>query len=879
MASIYIRAFLIYSEIMRLRLPFCFAVTLLCSGLAISSPAHADDPDMKELMGALDEASAALDIAWLGTLVDHGQFDAAIAGQNAALASAERLKGEQRAGGIARTNAWVARAHLAKGELDAAADAYRRALQAMESSVATRRELEVDMQVGLGWVALCKGDHGTSLKYFAEAHSTIEKQGRAGTVAELAQLLGTARAHLAAGDRAKAQSALDLAQKFGGAAAEVNVLRVQVLVDLAQNDADRAGKTIRRLNEIENGDQILREMSSTSLERHNLTMLDRLMSDLRLSLSVVAMTNGRDLEARRLALTLLLRRKGLVLEVVATHRAAIRKQAEKDPGLGERVQQLMEIEAELAALERQPPAPAERATYAKRISALVDSSDHRHVAISLHLPPGGGAAEAVKQSNALTIAAVQAALPTDGALIEIVQFKPVRGAATNELTRLGDARYAAFVLKHADEPIFVDLGDAAPTEALIAEFRRSLSEQKDDVKQLARKLDARIMAPLRPSLANVRRLWIAPDRALHTVPFEALVDESDRYLVEQFGMTYLGTGRELVRPRVPVAGGNAPFVLANPLFARGKAPVGARIEATRGVDFRKARFEPLPGTAAEAEGIHKALPNATVVTGEAATRESLLSLVRPSILHIATHGFYLAQDKPQKEGSRGLALEVTHAPADEETATDPLLRSGLALAGADGGAGILSALELASIDLTGTKLAVLSACETGLGDLMNGEGVFGLRRALVIAGTEAQVVSLWQVDDEATRAMMVAYYTKLQAGGGRSEAMRATRLVMMRQPKTAHPFFWASFLVSGEARALDGSDVPFTLEHSNGPPPVAPGSHGCGCETVGLSQPTRTSNLAIWAVFGAIAARLRWRRRQSSGSSCTLKQNHPSACT
>ncbi len=844
---------------MRLRLPLTVRSALLCAGLAISAPAHADDPDMNDLMGALDEASAALDIAWLGTLVEHGQLDAAIAARDAAFVSAERLKGEQRTAGIARIHAWVARAYLAKGEFDAASEAYRHALQAMEPSASTRRELEVVAQVGIGWVALCKGDLEASLKHFADAHATIEKQGRAGTAAEVAQLLGTARAHLAGGDRAKAQSALDMAQKFGGQGAEANVLRVQVLVDLASGDAERARNTIRRLNESENGDHLLREMASTSLERHNLTMLDRLTSDLKLSLSVVAMTNGHDSEARKLALTSLLRRKGLVLEVVAAHRAAVHKQADKDPALEERVKQLQEIEAELAALERKPPAPAERAAYAKRISELVDSSDHRHMAISLHLPPGGGAAEVVKQSNAITIEAVQAALPADGALLEIVRFKPVRANATNELARWGEARYAAFVVKHADEPIFVDLGEASSTEELIAELRGSLSQQKDDVKRLARKLDARIMAPLRPSLKNVRRLWIAPDRALHTVPFEALVDESDHYLVERFGMTYLGTGRELTRAPISATNTNAPFVLANPLFARGATPDGAPAEATRGVDFRKARFEPLPGTAAEAEGIHKALPNATVVTGESATREAVLALARPSILHIATHGFYLAGDKPQKEGGRGLELEVANAPTEESTSADPLLRSGLALAGANGGGGILSALELASIDLTGTKLAVLSACETGLGDLMNGEGVFGLRRALVIAGAEAQVVSLWQVDDDATRTMMVAYYTKLRAGGGRSEAMRATRLAMMRQPKTAHPFFWASFLVSGEARALDGSEVPVAPDVVISPAPVSPRPRGCGCGFVGASGATSALPLGVVAVLGGILVRVRRR--------------------
>ena len=836
---------------------------LLLAGTVSSSPVRAEDPDVNDIMGALDEASANLDIAWLETLVDHGQFDAALEAENAAMASAERLGGEQRTAAIARTHAWIARAHLAKGELDAAAQAYRRALDVMEPSPSARRELEADAWVGIGWVALCKGETESSLKHFANAHTALEKQGRAGSAAEVPQLLGTARAHLAAGNKPKAQEAVRLAQQFGGPANEGSTLRVQVLIDLADANAESAEKTLRRLHEIENGDHILREMAGMPFERHNLSMLDRLMSDLHLSLTVTAMTNGREAETRKLAFTSLLRRKGLVLEVVAARRAAIRKLALTDPGLADRVKQLSAIESELATLERQPPTAAERAAHAKRISELVESADHRQMAINLHLPVGGGAADVVKQSNAVTIESVQQALPADAALVEIVRYRPAQGNAKTEVTRWGNARYAAFVLKHQGEPAYFDLGDANTIERSVTDFRQSLSEQRDDVQTQSRKLEALIMAPVRASLEGIRRLWIAPDRALHTVPFEALVDEAGHYLVEQFGMTYLGTGRELTRPRAPKAETGKPVILANPTYARAAGTAPAQADVTRAIDFRKAHFSPLPGTAEEAEGIRKALPNATVVMGEAATRDVLLSLVKPSLLHVATHGFYLAQETPDKKdggAQRGLELQIEPAKennADEPASADPLLRSGLALAGADGGGGIVSALELSSIDLSGTKLAVLSACETGLGDLMSGEGVFGLRRALVIAGAEAQIVSLWQVDDEATRTMMVEYYTKLMAGGGRSESMRATRLAMMRNPKMAHPFFWASFLVSGDATTLEGADAPSTPVTIPKPPTVSPGARGCSCELAAMADDAHGLSVVAGLSLGTIALRRR----------------------
>lgn len=166
------------------------------------------------------------------------------------------------------------------------------------------------------------------------------------------------------------------------------------------------------------------------------------------------------------------------------------------------------------------------------------------------------------------------------------------------------------------------------------------------------------------------------------------------------------------------------------------------------------------------------------------------------------------------------------------------MRSGLILAGVNQHSsgpdedGVLTALEAAGLDLFGTKLVVLSACETGLGDVQNGQGVYGLRRALVLAGSETQIMSLWKVSDDATRALMVAYYKRLQAGEGRTEALRQVQLAMLQGKLTAspeaisgkqkgrretgdivseasgkdyrHPYYWAAFIPSGDWRDLAG---------------------------------------------------------------------------
>ncbi|MGB7439645.1 MAG: CHAT domain-containing protein, partial [Coleofasciculaceae cyanobacterium] len=117
--------------------------------------------------------------------------------------------------------------------------------------------------------------------------------------------------------------------------------------------------------------------------------------------------------------------------------------------------------------------------------------------------------------------------------------------------------------------------------------------------------------------------------------------------------------------------------------------------------------------------------------------------------------------------------------------------------------GALTALEVTGLNLWGTKLVVLSACETGVGEVNNGEGVYGLRRALAIAGAESQLISLWKVDDFGTKELMVKYYQRVLNKEGRSEAIRQTQLEMLASPQYQHPFYWASFIPSGEWKAME----------------------------------------------------------------------------
>ena len=200
-------------------------------------------------------------------------------------------------------------------------------------------------------------------------------------------------------------------------------------------------------------------------------------------------------------------------------------------------------------------------------------------------------------------------------------------------------------------------------------------------------------------------------------------------------------------------------------------------------------FAPLAATAEEAQAIKALFPEATLLPGKRAAKATL-----------------------ERSRRRACCTSPRMASSCRTRARAPRIRCcarGLALAGANlkhdvHADGILTALEATGLNLWGTKLVTLSACDTGLGEVRNGEGVYGLRRAFMLAGAETLVMSLWPVSDSIARETMVAYYTGLKAGLGRGDALRQAKLAMMRRRVRQHPFYWASFIQSGEWATLDG---------------------------------------------------------------------------
>jgi CHAT domain-containing protein len=239
----------------------------------------------------------------------------------------------------------------------------------------------------------------------------------------------------------------------------------------------------------------------------------------------------------------------------------------------------------------------------------------------------------------------------------------------------------------------------------------------------------------------------------------------------------------------------------------------------RSMDLKSASWSPLPETRREAETISRLLTKDETRTylGQEALEEVFKALESPGVLHMATHGFFLEEEDKselyeQEDDIRGITIMERPSLGSDLKIENPLLRSGLVLAGANRLAqeemtestedGILTALEISGMNLWGTDLVVLSACETGVGETRRGEGVFGLRRAFQLAGAKTVVMSLWKVPDRETRELMEDFYKRLRKGEGKTQALQNAQLAMIESRKkkhgASHPFFWGAFVCVGD---------------------------------------------------------------------------------
>jgi CHAT domain-containing protein/Tfp pilus assembly protein PilF len=575
-------------------------------------------------------------------------------------------------------------------------------------------------------------------------------------------------------------------------------------------DADTRGQDVR--------EKTLGLLIATGSESQKLAFLRPFLGDPYTDVTLALDT--RDGRTGRLALLTLFRRKGRALDAMAGSMHALR--ARLGPEEQKLFDELQAARSRYVTLSLRGPAATPLPAYRHDLDALNEQIRQREAAISQR------SEEFRAAERSVTVAAVQEALPDATALVEWTVYHAFNPKAHIEKEKWGPSRYAASVLPKHGDPTWVDLGDAATIDADIQALRDAFARPADkDATKLARALEAKVMAPVRTLLGDTHRVFVSPDGALNLIPFAALTGDDGRPLIERYAFTYLTSGRDLLRRALHVPVRAAPVVVSAPDFDKGAprgGPFAPLLHSAEVSDTVAARFK------------H---PAHIPLTGGEATKARLQQVHGPQFLHLDSHGYFSAS--------------VCNPAPPEELRDSPLLRSGIALAGANAcrsghNEGLLTASEASGLDLYGTRLVVLSACETGVGEAEAGDGVYGLRRALVLAGAETQVMSLWPVDGAATAELMKAYYEALARGGGRSEAMRQVQLAMLHDSRREHPYYWAAFIVSGDDRALDGKPVlPDVRVHPGG---------ACACR-MGETAPEGSP---LW-VMGAAAFALAGRRR------------------
>jgi len=574
----------------------------------------------------------------------------------------------------------------------------------------------------------------------------------------------------------------------------------------AKGDIPQAISTLKRGTDISEKTiaNILSGSTGTDEQKRAYMAMDSIAFETKGAVALHMEFAPNNVEAARLALTTILRRKGRVLDAVSDSIQVLRRHMNSDDV--DLLRQLANARSRVASMTIDGPGDTPREQYE------ADLKNAQSTAESLESRITSRSAEFRAAIKPVTIDQIQNAIPKGAALIEIVSYQPFNPRYKTVKEMWNSPRYAAYSLRQDGTLKWVDLGDAKQIDAEVGRFRAALRDAKrPDVWDIAQSVYKKLMRPIIDVIGDAHLILVSSDGELNLIPFGALADENGKYLVERFSFAYLTSGRDLLRMQVTTETRQDPIVIGDPQYdAVLKDSSGKRNGENRGFGLSpgvsSVIFPPLPGTGEEARAVSSVLTGANLLTGIKATKTAVKQVTGPSILHIATHGFFLA-DERQQVGLSRLSRQLVQETAQSRQvvkASNPLLRSGLAFAGANNRQqlsddnGILTALEAAGLDLWGTRLVVLSACETGVGEVKVGDGVYGLRRALVIAGVQTQVMSLWPVSDAATRDLMVEYYRGLKNGRGRGDALRNVQLEMMRSGTRSHPFFWASFIQIGD---------------------------------------------------------------------------------
>ncbi|WP_338762162.1 tetratricopeptide repeat protein [Bernardetia sp. ABR2-2B] len=405
-----------------------------------------------------------------------------------------------------------------------------------------------------------------------------------------------------------------------------------------------------------------------------------------------------------------------------------------------------------------------------------------------------------------------------------VQKKLEKDEATIELIRLvredkqgnpKDTVYVALILtdqtKESPELLVLENGNELENGAL-SFYQNNIDFQLEDTesynqywKPIQDKLDS--LASI-TNTEEYSKVYFSADGIYHKLNLNTLLNpKTNKFLIEEQNIQLITSSRDLIEQKSNLKKNfkeyNA-YLLGYPSYnlnGEDTLKINGEDRSLNGLQRvigQQTVVPVLEGTKVETNKITSLLNKKSVSTtlfqNEEATEENIKALQNPTVLHFATHGFFI------NKITKGEPKTLQEA-EDRNLLKNPFLRSGLLLAGCQNPQtgeddGILSAEEAMNLNLDSTELVVLSACETGLGDIENGEGVYGLQRAFRQAGAKTLLMSLWKVSDEATQLLMVTFYENLLNGKSKREAFKAAQLKL--KEKYNEPYYWGAFVMVGE---------------------------------------------------------------------------------
>ena len=695
------------------------------------------------------------------------------------------------------------------GNLEGSRASAERALALVEKRFGERHPQTADFVEDLGTVLQQMGDTARARALFERTLALREQAGWANHPGIASALSHLADLYAATGEREKAREsfarALPIMEATYGihhpALAEIESARAVFFARGGETQAalaaaarsESVGRAHLRLQI-----RTLPEQQALAYASGRASGLDTMLA---LAADPAADTRLRD-EIARTAFDALIRSRAIVFDELAARRHALA--GRPDPDIADETARWNAARERLSSLVARKPDDLTPAAYSEALRQARD----RMESAERELAQKSVAVRRDLASSRAGLAEIAAGLPAGSAMVSYslyARHQPGARAILGVGPSRAEQSYIAFFMRAGEpQPIAAPLGSAAEIDALVAEVHRQVSlealapdhapkRSEAAYRTAADKLRSRIWDPLAQRV-GVERVFIVPDGALHLVNFGALPVGTGEYLMERGPLLhYLSAERDLIAP-APAANGRGLLALGNPAFgARQKLPSNA-IPGTGCAG--PAHFRPLPASGAEVERLTalwrrvNADEPAIVLSGDRAGSAAVKSAGGKRVLHLATHAFFTG-------GGCG----------DPAIVVSPLLRSGLALAGANrpSAAGILSAEEIAAMHLEGLEWAVLSACDTGRGEWRPGEGVFGLRRAFQIAGARTVVMSLWAVEDDAARRWMETLYRERFARASpTAESVRNASLAVLKWRRaggrSGHPFYWAGFIAAGDWR-------------------------------------------------------------------------------